>query len=265
MSARCRPPLRCPSRSTVTASACAETSSRRWLTNITACPSAAARRTAAHTTDDRSAGSAAVGSSRTSTRAPAASCSARAMASITRSAGWRARTGVLGSASIPNRSSSVLVRARSVGQSTARAQRVGKPVPIARFSATVRSTKTPGSWWTKRSPAARAHAGSTRSPATVEPRDRDAAATIRPVEAGDHLHQGRLAGAVAADQRVHLAAGDRERHVDERARAREGLRQVGDRERVALGRESAAFSRECARALGRAGQATPQTSRNSAR
>ena len=53
-------------------------------------------------------------------------------------------------------------------------------------------------------------------------------AVVRRVEAGEDLDQGRLAGAVLADQRRHLAAAQLERAVDERLYAREGLRDAAE-------------------------------------
>ena len=96
-------------------------------------------------------GSEAVGSSRTRTPswAPSWSWRARAMATIVRSAGRRAATGVSGVAGIEKRSMISAVRRRCARQSILPPRPVLKPRPIAMFSATVSWPKTAGSWWTK--------------------------------------------------------------------------------------------------------------------
>ena len=55
-------------------------------------------------------------------------------------------------------------------------------------------------------------------------------AAVRLIDAGDEVHERRLAGAVLADQRVHLAAPDLERHVVDRAHAGESLDDIANGE-----------------------------------
>ena len=66
----------------------------------------------------------------------------------------------------------------------------------------------------------------------VQPGHRDAvqldAAAVRLVHAGNEMHQGGLAGAVFADERMHLAAADLERDAVDGPHAREGLGDVAD-------------------------------------
>ena len=89
----------------------------------------------------------------------------------------------------------------------------------------------------------------------VEAGDRHAVeldrAAVGLIDAGDEVHERRLAGAVLADQRVHLAAPHLERDVVDRTDAREGLDDVADR-RAAAAVVTAAVpvSRPSARSLG---------------
>src|SRR6202011_1029640 len=53
-------------------------------------------------------------------------------------------------------------------------------------------------------------------------------AGIGGVDAGDDLHQGRLAGAVLAHQRMHMSALETELNVVEREHAGKGFADVGD-------------------------------------
>ena len=97
----------------------------------------------------------------------------------------------------------------------------------ARFSATVMSGSSAGCWWTIASPSCCATSG-------VRPVDglageRDRALVGRDLAAGD-AHQRRLAGAVLAEQRVHLARPQLERDVLERDDAREALPDAGQLE-----------------------------------
>ena len=64
------------------------------------------------------------------------------------------------------------------------------------------------------------------------------------VDAGDDLHQRRLAGAVLAHQRVHMAALQAELHVVERQHAGERLADVVDLEQIFGVRDRAAFAHE---------------------
>ena len=57
-------------------------------------------------------------------------------------------------------------------------------------------------------------------------------AGVRRVDAGDDLHQRRLAGAVLAHQRVDVAALEAERDVVERQHAGKGLADVLDLEQI---------------------------------
>ena len=65
------------------------------------------------------------------------------------------------------------------------------------------------------------------APCSLRPGDRHAVqldgAAVRLIHAGDEVHERRLAGAVLADQRVHLAAPDLEGDVIDGPDAREGL------------------------------------------
>ena len=66
----------------------------------------------------------------------------------------------------------------------------------------------------------------------VQPGHRDAVqldgAAVGLVDAGNEMHQGGLAGAVLADQRMDLAAADLERDAVDGPHAREGLGDVAD-------------------------------------
>ena len=81
------------------------------------------------------------------------------MASIARSAGRRERTSASGLAGMSKRSSRATVRFRWARQRMVPNDDFSKPWPMARFSATERSGKTAGFWWTKCRPRARAAAG----------------------------------------------------------------------------------------------------------
>ena len=65
-------------------------------------------------------------------------------------------------------------------------------------------------------------------------------AAVGPVDAGDEMHQRRLAGAVLADQRMDLAAPHLERDVVDGPHAREGLDDVADGQTRQGGRIEAA-------------------------
>ena len=84
------------------------------------------------------------------------------------------------------------------------------------FSATVMSGSTAGCWWTIAMPSWVAIAGVSPSDSSAVHRDRAGVGNGRP---GRHAHQGRLAGTVLAEQRVHLAGQDLERHVGQRGDA----------------------------------------------
>ena len=92
----------------------------------------------------------------------------------------------------------------------ARRRPCGSPVPLASadrrammFSATVMSGMTEISCGSSRTPAATAARGSAKT--TVLAVDLDSSPASRGVDAGQDLHQRRLAGAVRAEQRHHLA------------------------------------------------------------
>ena len=92
---------------------------------------------------------------------------------------------------------------------------MSKPRPIARFSVTVRSGKTERCWWTKWRPSSRA--SWRRHVAQVDGLafDQSKHALVGLYHPGQDLDQGRLARAVAAEQRVDLSASDVEADVVE--------------------------------------------------
>ena len=100
------------------------------------------------------------------------------------------------------------------------AHRDGRAVATARFSPTVRSSKSSVACHVRARPLrARSCGASPDSSLAVE---RDAPA--RPHEAGDRVDEGRLARAVGADEPDHGALGDLELDVDERLHAAEAHR-----------------------------------------
>ena len=102
------------------------------------------------------------------------------------------------------------------------------------FSATVISGASDSSWWISTMPRCFASCGpDTRigSPSEVD------LAAIGLVVAGEHLHQGRLAGAVLAEQRVDLAGAHLERDVVERLHPGERLGDAVDVEERSAGAE----------------------------
>ncbi len=100
----------------------------------------------------------------------------------------------------------------------ARAPGTGSP-------ATVRSGTRLKCWWMTAMPA-----GAARPSAQPRRRavDQDQPALVRPVHAGQAFHQGRLAGAVLARQRHHLAGGDVEGHALQRLDAGEQLAEADE-------------------------------------
>ncbi len=155
-----------PSRSTVTVSAIASTSSSRWLMKTTATPRSRSLRTVANSLSTSCGESAAVGSSMISSRA--LDVSALAISSSWRSATPSPRTGVSGAKSAPSSRRMRDASVRIARQSTVPIARRGWR-PAKTFSATVRSWKTVGSWYIATIPSRCADCGSARrcgSPST---------------------------------------------------------------------------------------------------
>ena len=92
--------------------------------------------------------------------------------------------------------------------------------PMNTFSATDRSGKRRGSWWTTAMPRARACAGPEMTVSTPSSRIVPLSGWWMP---GQDLDEGALAGPVLADQRVDLAGEQLERDVVERLRREEPL------------------------------------------
>ena len=106
-------------------------------------------------------------------------------------------------------------------------KRVRGACPRKMFSATVSSGNSSSSWNTVAMPAACASCGPLKLDlAAVDP-DR---ARVRPVDAGDDLDQRRLAGAVLAQKRMHLAGMDVEADIVQRPHAGKRLAQAFDRQ-----------------------------------
>ena len=103
----------------------------------------------------------------------------------------------------------------------------------------------PRSWWTKRSPASRA--------ATAEPSSNGTSgdfghgAVVGLVVPGEDLDDGRLPGAVLADERMDLAGGDLEVDVVERTLSRERLAQAVQTERDPCDRRTLFVATSCHR------------------
>ena len=209
-----------PSRSTVARSQCAITSRRRWVMKSTERPLSFWRRITSKTRSARSEGSAAVISSRIR------SCGSRASA--------RARSIIRSSGSGTSPACSSKSMSRSSSRRCRRTAPTGVPVR-RRFCATVRSGTSAGSWKTGASPIRAACAGEETLLACAVDEDR---AAVRPDHAGEHLDERALAGAVRAEQRVHLARLD-----DERRRPQRDDRAVALRH-LACGQEAHAWVRE---------------------
>src|SRR3954452_12937241 len=119
---------------------------------------------------------------------------------------------------MPMRSKSARVRRFSSAWLTS-PSRVGSR-PIQTFSAIVMCGTKLSSWWIIAIPASVA---SRRVQVDRPPLDPDLA-LVGPDDAGDDLHQGRLAGPVLAHERVHRAGPDREPDPVQRHHARVALR-----------------------------------------
>ena len=145
-----------PSRKTVARSHSSKTSSSRWLTNRTATPRSRRRRTIVNRRSTSWADSDAVGSSRIRTRA--STDSALAISISCWSAIDRPRTGAPTSSWTSSSSNSASAARRVAPQSMIPSRRDGA-WPMKTFSATVRSGKRRGSWWTTAIPSDRAWAG----------------------------------------------------------------------------------------------------------
>ena len=206
-----------PSRKTVARSHRSKTSSRRWLTNRIETPRSRSCRTIVNSRSTSWADSDAVGSSRISTRASTESDLAISMSCW--SAIDRPRTGAPTSNCTSSSSNSACAARRVPPQSIVPSRPDGA-WPMNTFSATVRSGKRRGSWWTTAIPSARAWAGPwIVGLLAVEP-DRPAVGLM---DAGEDLDQRALAGAVLADECVDLAGQEIERHVVESLRRGEPL------------------------------------------
>ncbi len=139
--------------------------------------------------------------------------------------------GVSGSRGNPIRSASARTRSRRAAGCT------GQPAASATFSATLSAGTDVKCWWTMPTPRRRAARGD--GTATTVAGDRDGAG-VRARQAVGHVHQGGLAGAVLAQERMELARHQREigpaqglhgaevfPDASERERWRRGHRPVG--------------------------------------
>ena len=152
--------------------------------------------------------SAAVGSSMISSRA--LDESALAISSSCRSATPSPRTGVSGPKSTPS-SSRMPRRSERIARQSTVSQRPRGCRPAKTFSATVRSGKTVGSWYIATMPEPVRRPAGRRSAAARRRRGSRPSSGLD--DAGEDLHERRLAGAVLADERVHRAGLDREADV----------------------------------------------------
>ena len=105
--------------------------------------------------------------------------------------------------------------------------------PRNTFCATVRSGSRLNSWKTVASPARAAWTGCVNAHLVAAERDR---AGVALVDAREDLHEGRLAGAVLADEAVHLAGPEREPDAVQHLHAEERLLEaLGDEHGLGLG------------------------------
>ena len=216
----CCPRMR-PSRITTIRSQIAKTSASRCETKMIATPRAFSARMRSKRRADSFSVSAAVGSSRISSRARLAS--ARAITTSCCVARSSEPIGAAGSRSRPKASSASRARRSRPGTSIM-PQRVGSSFSI-RFSATLRSGTTLTSCGTSATPAASAAATPDGANGSAGEAHAAVVAAGRD-DAGEDPDQRRLAGAVLAEQRHDLAGGDREARLVERAHAGEGLGQA---------------------------------------
>ena len=237
-----------PSRNTVARSHSSKTSSRRWLTNSTATPRSRSL------ADDREQPLDLVGRQRR-----------RRLVEDQDPRLDRQRLGDLDQLLVGHRQAAdrrpdvepdvelrrtaSRARRRIAPQSTSEAARSARG-PMKTFSATDRSGNSRGSWWTTAMPSARAWAGPARTIGSPS-------STIVPLSGwwmpAEDLDQRALAGAVLADERVDLAGAQLQRHVGERLRRPEPLRDAAQGDgaarpgrRVRLGAAASRRSPRCA-------------------
>ena len=132
--------------------------------------------------------------------------------------------------------------------------------PSMRLSSTVRPPNSAMFWNVRATPSAAISLG--RLARDVAALEHDAAG-VRPVEAGDHVEQRGLAGAVRADDGHDAALGDVDRHVLDRGDAAETLADARNRELYGRSRLDLLGGRReihtpCPRAAGSAGQSATQ-------
>ena len=200
-----------PSRSTVARSQSAEISTKRCEMKMTERPALLWRRTTSSTRSARLAGSAAVISS--SSRTSGSIASARARSSTRRTASGMSRASVARGRGRGRRARAPSRRNGSTGVPVRR--RFDSDVEIGDQRRLLVDRNQPGA----------ARLGGRVHVARLAA-DQDAAGG-RPDRAGEDLDQRRLAGAVGAHQRMHLARQHRERRVAQRRHGAVGLGDAG--------------------------------------
>ena len=221
-------------------SASSNTSFSRCETKMIATPSSLSARTRPKSEATSSSVSELVGSSSTRTRASIVR--ARAISTSCCWSGRSLRTGNDGSTSSPSRRTASSARRRVARQSITGPRRTIRR-PRKTFSVIERSGASVVSWVTVAMPPRSASAGSRKS--TGRPGERHSAG-VRPDLARQDVEQCRLARAVLADKRVHLARIDRDARAPERVDAPVALLQRARlQERFRGLRCSASVGRRC--------------------
>ena len=203
----------------------ANTSSRRWRDEQHGGASARSVRTTSNSRSTSMPVSAAVGSSMTIT--VASNEIALAISTICWSATDRPRAGRVGSRATPRRLEHLGRRGvhRAAVDAAAPAERLAAHEDVLGDAQVGEQRRL---LVDHRDPAARDAAG----PAEHRRLAVDAQlAAVGLMDAGEDLHQGRLAGAVLAEQGVHLATAQQDRSVDERADRAERLRRTVELQR----------------------------------
>ena len=201
-------------------SASAPTSSSRWLMKTIATPRSRSRRTVANRLSTSFGESAAVGSSMISSRALEES--AFAISSSWRSATPSPRTGVSGPKSTPSSSRMPRRLSTRIARQSTVCRRLRGWRPAKTFSAT-RQIGEDGRLLVHRDDPEPVRGLRVADPLRLAV-DQELA-VVGLDDAGEDLHERRLAGAVLADERVHRARLDREADVGERpARRRSSSR-----------------------------------------